>query len=94
MLSGEIQILPIHKTYKDYNNNNPLESNIFKAYYHFIVDWGDGTSEQINIKGDNTTYWNTDETSIFSGYILGVEECLENNDIYHSILIADGGMRI
>jgi hypothetical protein len=45
MLSGEIQILPIHKTYKDYNNNNSSESNIFKAYYHFIVDWGDGTSE-------------------------------------------------
>ena len=38
MLSGEIQILPIHKTYKDYNNTLDYYNNNAKSYFDATIN--------------------------------------------------------
>ena len=54
--------MPIHQTYKDNTDN------IQYANYNFKISWGDGSYDEVNCTGSNTTLWNTDSTSMYYGY--------------------------
>ena len=82
MQEGQVFALPIHQTYIDYNFIHTSETKECSSQYNFTVNWGDNSDKTVvNLLGSDNDCWNTDETSIFSGYIKGFNECLENNDI-------------